>query len=363
MKLKNLTLYIISTIIAFALIFTILSNYFEGVKNTDTSFSLNTYTTISVYGKNSKDAVQKASAAITDVENQFSAYITTSEVSKINSIQKKDTKIAVSNELFNIIKTAYKYHEQSGGLFDITLKPVSDLWSISSRPRVPTKNEVDDALLNTGFKNIVLNEDDKTICFLKDNMQLDLGAIAKGYAADIITREILNSGCKKAIIDLGGNISVIGNNNSAFDNMLNKFFNQNISKPWRVGIQKPFSQSGSLCAVINVSCTQDTSKSIVTSGAYERCFEQDGILYHHIIDPKTGYPFSSVADSVTIIGESSMDADALSTSAFMMDISDALSLVKNCGYDAVIIDKNKKIHTTLDKSSVEIVDSSYSFAN
>ncbi len=363
MKLKNLTLYIIGAIIAFALIFIISSNYFGGTKNTNTSFALNTYTTISAYGKNSKAAAQKASDAITDVENRFSAYINTSEVSKINGIQKKGTPIPVSDELFSIIKAAYKYHEQSSGLFDITLKPISDLWSISNNPRVPTKSEIDTVLLNTGFKSVVLNEEEKNITFLKDNMQLDLGGIAKGYAADILVSEVLKSGCNKAIIDLGGNISVIGNNNSAFDNMLNKLFCQNISKPWRIGIQKPFSMSGSLCAVINVSCTKDTSKSIVTSGAYERNFEQDGILYHHIIDPKTGYPFSSDVDSVTIIGDSAMDADALSTSAFMMDIGDALSLVKSHGYDAVIIDKNKKIHTTLDKSSVEIVDSSYSFAN
>ena len=363
MKLKNLTTYIISAILIFAVLYIALSNLFFGQKHTKSSFALNTYTTITTYGSKAKNAAACAEGEVSGMEQRLSAYIDSSEVSFVNSIQTKDTPIQISDELFYIIKTALRYSELSGGLFDITLKPVSDLWSISQNPRVPHQSELDEALEHTGYENIVLNEQDKTITFLKDGMQLDLGAIAKGYGADLACESILKSGCQKAIVDLGGNICLIGKNTTALGAFWDKYFNTNSAKPWRVGIQTPFAPSGTSCAVISLD-TQSISKlSVVTSGAYERSFTENGVLYHHIIDPRTGYPYNGSIESVTIIAPSSMEADALSTSSFMMDIDDALKLVKECGYDALIIDKNKKIHTTLDKSSVEIVDKSYSFAN
>ena len=363
MKLKNLTTYIISAIIIFALLYIVTSNLALGQKNTKTSFALNTYTTITAYGRGSKIATQSAASNVAGVEARLSAYIDSSEISYVNAIQTKNTPIHISDELFYIIKTALDYSNLSNGLFDITLKPVSDLWSISQNPRVPSQSEITEALERTGYENIVLNEPDKTITFLKDGMQLDLGAIAKGYSADLASEEILKSGVSKAIVDLGGNICIIGQNRSSFSAFLGKLFKTNNEKPWRVGIQTPFASSGTSCAVISSKNENASKISIVTSGAYERNFTEDGVLYHHILDPKTGYPYNGDIESVTIIGESSMHCDALSTSSFMMDIQDALTLVKEQGYDALIIDKNKKIHTTLDKSSVEIIDNSYSFAN
>ncbi|MBE7026754.1 MAG: FAD:protein FMN transferase [Ruminococcaceae bacterium] len=363
MKLKNLTTYIISAILAFAVLYIAVGNLYSGQKNTKTNFALNTYTTITAYGKDSKRASENAASVVADVEARFSAYIDSSEISHINAVQAKDTPIHISDELFYIIKTALDYSHISGGLFDITLKPVSDLWSISQNPRLPSQSEIDKALEHTGYENIILNEQDKTITFLKDGMQLDLGAIAKGYGADLASEEILKNGTKKAIIDLGGNICLIGTNKTPLGAFLDKCFKTDNKKPWRIGIQTPFAPSGTSCAVISVENEDSSKTSVVTSGAYERNFTENGVLYHHILNPKTGYPYNGEIESVTIIGESSMHADALSTTSFMMDIDDALTLVKKQGYDALIIDKDKKIHTTLDKSSVEIVDSLYSFAD
>lgn len=363
MKLKNLTTYIISAILVFAVLYIAAGNLFSGQKNTKTSFALNTYTTITAYGNGSKNAIQAAASDVAGVEARLSAYIDSSEVSFVNAVQTKNTPIHISDELFYIIKTALDYSNLSGGLFDITLKPVSDLWSFSQNPHLPSQSEIDNALAHTGYKNIILNEQDKTITFLKDGMQLDLGAIAKGYSADLASEAFLKSGVSKAIVDLGGNICLVGKNKSSFGAFWDKHFKTNSSKPWRIGIQTPFAPSGTSCAVISLKGENNSKTSIVTSGSYERNFTENGVLYHHILDPKTGYPYNGDIESVTIIGESSMHCDALSTSLFMMDISSALTLVKKHGYDALIIDKNKKIHTTLDKSSVEIIDNSYSFSN
>lgn len=361
MKLKNLTKYIIAAIIIAGVLYTIITNLYTGAKHTTTSFALNTYTSITAYGKNGAVASENAKNEVSEVEKSFSAYVDTSEISKINNIKTKDVPIKVSDELFYIIKTAQKYSDMSDGMFDITLKPVLDLWSISRNPRVPSVEEINDALLRTGYKNIVLDEENKTITFLKDGMALDLGAIAKGYAADRACDALYSAGCEKALVDLGGNICVMGENVTPGEKLVNRFFGANKKGEWTIGIQTPFASSGSYCAIVSICASDKTS--VVTSGAYERNFTEDGILYHHIFNPKTGYPHNGEVDSVTIIGQSSMEADVLSTSAFILDIDSAIKLVKECGYDAVIIDKNKKIHTTLDKGNVEIVDSLYSFAN
>lgn len=362
MKLKNLTSYIIFAIIAVIVLFFVYTNMQSGEKYNKTSFALNTYTTITAYGTGAQTAAENASKAVSDVESQMSAYIDSSELARLNASSKSGASVKVSDELFDIIKTAYKFSEITGGLFDITIKPVTDLWAISTNPRVPSNEEITQALDSVGYKNIVLNENEKTVTFLKDNVSLDLGAIAKGYAADKAVGVLANAGCKKALIDLGGNICLVGENLDTTDVLLNTYFGQNIKKPWRVGIQTPFSASGAYCVTLVVDSSAEPM-SIVTSGAYERNFTQDSKMYHHILNPFTGYPHEGEIDSVTIIGTSSMEADALSTSAFMMSIDDALSLVHKCGYDALIIDKDKKIHTTLDKDSVIINDSEYSFAD
>ncbi len=362
MKLKNLTSYIIFAMIAAIVLFFVYTNMQSGEKHTKTNFALNTYTSITAYGHGAKDAAENASKAVSDVESKMSAYLPASELAILNASAKKDVPIHVSDELFEVIKTAYKFSEITDGLFDITIKPITDLWAISSNPRVPSESEISQSLKSVGYKNIVLDEKEKTITFLKDNMCIDLGAIAKGYAADKAVSVLANAGYTKALVDLGGNICLVGENLDTTDVLLNTYFGQNIKKPWRVGIQTPFSASGAYCVTLIVD-SSNAPVSVVTSGAYERNFTQDGKLYHHILNPHTGYPHNGEIDSVTIIGKSSMEADALSTSAYMMDISDALSLVRECGYDALIIDKDKKIHTTLDKNSVIINDNAYSFAD
>ena len=363
MKLKNLTVYILLAFLLLALLIGGWNLTQSGASVKKSAFALNTYTSVTVYGPKAEHAADAAIKKVQETERLLSAYIDTSEVSKINQVQAKDTPIVVSDTLFIILKTALQYSQQTDGLFDVTIKPVSDLWSISENPRVPSEQEIQDALTRVGYENIVLDEANKTVTFLKDGMQIDLGGIAKGYAADEVAKTLQDAQRTRALIDLGGNIVLFGQNNSPMDSFCNTWLNQIISKPWRVGIQKPFAPTGSYLAILSLQNEPDAFQSVVTSGAYERNFEQDGILYHHILDPRTGYPYNGCVDSVTILGPSSMDADALSTSIYMMDIESGLALARLHGCDALIVDKEKKIHTTLEKSRVEITDSAYSFTD
>lgn len=363
MKLKNLTKYLIAAAVLIAVLCGFLTLSQSGVSTKKSVFALNTYTSVTTYGAGGSTAADAATEKIYAVEEQFSAYLDTSEVAYVNSIGQKDVPIPVSDALFSVLKAALTYSEQTGGRFDITLKPITDLWAFSSaNPRVPTEAELAAALARTGCQNVVLDEVNKTVTFLKDGMQLDLGGIAKGYAADEVAKTLADSGCDKALVDLGGNILLLGQNNAPWDNFCNNWLSQDINRAWRVGIQTPFAPAGSYLAVISIQNVPGGWTSVVTSGAYERNFTQDGVLYHHIIDPATGYPYRGVADSVTVIGARSMDADALSTSIFMMDIEAGLALAREHGYDVLIVDKNKKIHTTLDKSRVELTNPAYSFA-
>lgn len=360
MKLKNLAIYIISATVVLGILFVIISNVLSGEKYTKTNFALNTYTSITAYGSNAEQAAISASDEVSRIEAKMSAHLESSELFALNSAP-SNTPVTVSDELFEIIDSALEFSLLTNGLFDITVKPLTDAWSISSNPRVPSDDEIISVLDVVGYENIILDPDKKTVTFTKEGTKLDLGAIAKGYAADKAVEKLTSFGCTKALVDLGGNICIIGDNLKPSDVWLNDYFAQNIKKPWRVGIQTPFAPSGSYCITLVVYPSSPIS--IVTSGAYERNFTENGFFYHHIINPRTGYPHNGEADSVTIIGESSMVADALSTSAYMMDIPSALSFVKNFGYDCIIIDKNKKVFTTLEKECVIINDDQYSFAN
>lgn len=363
MKLKNLTKYIALAFLAAAVIVGGWSIARTGSSVKKTAFALNTFSSVTVYGSQADQAASSAIESVQETEALLSAYLLDSEVARVNRVQKKDVPIPVSDSLFSILKTALQYWRQTGGLFDITIKPVSDLWSIAENPRVPSQQEIQDALTRVGYENVVLDEANKTVTFLKDGMQIDLGGIAKGYAADEAAKTLQNAQRSRALVDLGGNIVLLGQNNTPMDSFCNTWLHQAVNKPWRVGIQKPFAPTGSYFAVVSVQNEPNRCQSVVTSGAYERNFEQDGVLYHHILNPHTGYPYNGAIDSVTVLGPSSMDADALSTSIYMMDIADGMALARQHGYAVLILDKDKKIHTTLDKSRVEITDSAYSFAD
>jgi len=192
------------------------------------------------------------------------------------------------------------------------------------------------------YRKVIINDEEGTVFLTLKGMKLDLGAVAKGYAADEVIRIIAKHGIQRAIVDLGGNVYAYGDKAPGTD--------------WTIGIRDPETQQGNAIISIKVK-----NKSVVTSGIYERFFEENGKKYHHILNTKTGYPEDNELMSVSIITSVSILADALSTSTFLLGTEKGLSLIeKTSNTEAIFIDKNKKIRVSSGlKDKIQILDESY----
>ena len=305
-----------------------------------TQFKMDTSMTIKAYGQESEAAVKEAFKRIDEIEQIASININTSDISRINNASGSEF-IHVHPEILKIIKTAISYSKLSNGAFDITVGPIVQLWGIGTQnERVPSPEEIKDKLKLVGYEKIKINEVDSSIMLAQKGMVIDLGGIAKGYAADEAARIIISHGIKKATINLGGSsVYAIGEKDN--------------NKPWKIGIQHPRKENGQgFLGVIQVS-----NSVISTSGDYERFFIKDGIRYHHIIDPLTGYPADSGVISNTIIIKSnsvvdnsmdaSMDADALTKVAFVLGSQKGMEFINGIpGVECIIATQDHKIITS-----------------
>ncbi len=233
------------------------------------------------------------------------------ESSELIELNKKAGKelCKVSPDTFFVIKKGLQYSRLSKGKFDITVGPLVRLWGMGTdKAHVPTPTEIKKALSLIDYTQVKLDESQNAVFLRKADMALDLGGIAKGYAADESARVLMQSGVESGLIDLGGNLYAIGTKPDG--------------TPWKIGLQNPFDVRGSIFATVEVE-----DKTLVTSGPYERYFEENGKKYHHILDTNTGFPIENNLMSVTIISDSSIDADALSTVVFSMGLSDGIKFV------------------------------------
>ncbi len=256
--------------------------------------------------------------------------ITVAPVSSLWDFTSGAKKIPAKTEIEEALPLTAKgleYSKISKGAFDITVAPVSSLWDFTSgAKKIPAKTEIEEALPLVNYKNVELS--DARIRFEKQGMGLDLGAIAKGYIADKMKEFLISKGVKSAIIDLGGNVLCVGKRPD--------------NKPFRIGIQRPFAGRSETVATVEIE-----DKSVVSSGIYERYFEKNGTLYHHILNPKTGYPYENDLVSVTIISDKSVDGDGLSTSCFALGLEEGMALVESLdGIHAVFITADGKLHLT-----------------
>lgn len=243
-------------------------------------------------------------------DRQLSRTNEKSDVYKLNNA--KDF-VSVEESTLKIIERSLYYSELSHGKFDITICSVSELWDFKNQI-VPSRDEIAEALKNVDYESIEIKENTVNL----NGKKIDLGSIAKGYIADEIKDYFLNNNVKNGIINLGGNVVVFG-------------------KEYKVGIMRPFSED--VLAVLDLK-----DKSAVTSGTYQRFIEKDGEFYHHILDTETGYSVKNVLTSVTVIGDSSLDCDALSTVCLLLGTKSGLELIENTPEtEAVFIDKNEKI--------------------
>nr|WP_207730341.1 FAD:protein FMN transferase [Clostridium botulinum] len=292
------------------------------------TYLMGTIINIKAYGKNADKAVQASVDKISDIENKMSLNISTSEINKIN----KNAGIApvkVSKNTFDVVKASLIYSEKTKGSFDITVEPLVSLWGIGTdKARIPSKDEISNALKLINYKDVVINEKESTIMLKRKGQAIDLGAIAKGYTADELKKVLLNHNVSSAFLNLGGNVYVLGNKPD--------------KTPWKIGVQNPLEPRGDYLGIVSVS-----DKSVVTSGNYERFFERNGKRYHHIFDTKTGYPAEKGLISVSIISDKSIDGDALSTSVYTLGLDEGKKLIESLkDVEAVFVTNDKKVYTT-----------------
>lgn len=278
---------------------------------TQKTFVLDTIATITIYDAEqmdkAKQIINDSFSLCKEYEAMLSRTIEGSDVYKVNHA--KGAPVTVSNETAKLIETAITYSVLSKGCFDISIAPVSTLWDFhAENPVPPSEEEVNARLPLVGYQNIQI--DGNTITMAQPDCAIDLGGIAKGYIADQLYDYLKEQGVKSAIIDLGGNIMTLGGKSD--------------NEPFQIGIQDPFQNSSNIIGSVPAK-----DLSIVTSGIYERCFTYDDALYHHLLNPKTGYPSNSDLASVTILSPHSIDGDALSTACFVMGIEDATALINS----------------------------------
>lgn len=280
-----------------------------------TFFAADTVCTIILYDGSESDL----DGAVDIVNNLAKKLNCRDENSEIGKLNKEKLCSNPSPELKEIIEQGILFSGIGKGSFDITVKPLSSLWDFKNAV-IPKNADISAALPKIGYKNIEISDSSIT---LKNNAEIDLGGIAKGYIADKVSDFLVKKGVKSGIINLGGNVTVIGKKQS---------------ENFNIGIQKPFAEGN--CALI--SCHD---MSVVTSGIYQRYFEKGGKIYHHLLNTKTGYPEQNGLYSVTIISKFATVADALSTLCFLEGLENGMEIIESQeGIEAVFIDENNKLH-------------------
>ena len=348
---KNKTVFIILLLLILVITVTACDNNDNKQKPQDksdipeekrSSFLMDTIVDIKVYGEKAEEIVEKSFARMREIEDEMSRSKESSYISKINKNAGKKA-VKVDEDTFRVIEKALKYAELTNGKFDPTIGPVVSLWGIGTKDaRVPSDQEINDTKNLVNYKMVELNKDQRKVKLLKKNMKLDLGAIAKGYAADEVRKIMDENNAVSAFVNLGGNVLVYGDKT---DGSL-----------WNVGIQDPRESRGSVAGSIEVA-----DKTIVTSGNYERYFKEDGKIYHHILNPDTGRPSRNNLLSVSIITKDSFDADVISTSAFILGLDKGMELINNMdNVEAIFITDNLDVKTTPGlKGKVKILNSDF----
>lgn len=277
---------------------------------------LDTVITVTLYGTEEESILDHCLSLCESYEALFSRTMEGSDVYRMNHAGGQPTQ--VSPETARLIEKAISYSNISDGAFDCTIAPLSTLWDFKNNPgRVPSQEEIEAARSLVDYRTIQASQ--TTVTLKNPSAAIDLGGIAKGYIADRLKDYLTSQGITSALINLGGNVLTIGSKPDG--------------SPWNIGIQKPFDERNASIASLKV-----TDQSLVTSGTYERYFTVGGTVYHHLLDPATGYPADTGLSSVTILSDDSIDGDALSTSCFVLGIDKGMELIESLpGVEALFV--------------------------
>ena len=285
-------------------------------------FAMDTTMTLTAYGDHAEDALAGAKSEIERLDALFSISSESGDIYALN----RDYAVTLHEDTQALLKRALEVSDSTDGIFDCTIEPVMDAWGFTTQNyRVPSADELQQLLTHVDYKQVQQNGSDVSI---PADVQVDLGGIAKGYTSDRIMQVFADNGVTSGIVSLGGNVQALG------------------CKPdgskWRVAVQDP-NDEGENFAVVEIA-----DEAVITSGGYQRYFEEDGATYHHIIDPRTGYPADSGVISSTIISHDGTLADGLSTSLFIMGVDDALDYWRahSDEFDAILMDENGTVYVT-----------------
>ena len=275
-----------------------------------------------VYGDYSAKHIEKITALINGLDNEISWRNETSSVAKLNR-----EKTVTSAQVASIVKNSLDVSKNCEGVFDITVAPVVKLWNIGEEgERLPSETEIEKALTNVDYTKIQINGNSIT---LGEEMEIDLGAVGKGAACDNVMTYLKASDVEGAVISVGGSILAYGSYNKKGDG-------------WKIAVKHPRNSSEYL-GILSLK-----EGFVSTSGDYERYFEKDGKRYHHIIDATTGYPADSGLVSVTVVCDSGLLSDALSTACFILGYDKSQPLLEKYGASAIFVDSDMKISTVGD---------------
>lgn len=292
-------------------------------------FAMDTVVTVKLKGKDSEKCLEQIEKCVTELDGVLNRHIPSSPISLINK-NKSGTLDDETAEYFSLLLDV---SQKSGGAFDFTLGAISDLWSFGNSPEVPDDAALRKALSECGYEKVSVDGNNITVT----GGVIDFGAAGKGIALDEIRSIIDRTNIKEAVVSVGGSVLLYGKKESS------------------VGIRDPFGNAGRSVATLLLS-----NSCISTSGSYERCFEENGKNYHHIIDPETGYPVDNGLISVTVVSQSGALSDILSTACFVLGIEEGKALAEEYGCEVVFITEDKKIIVTDGiKDKLEITDKEY----
>lgn len=317
-----------------------------------TGFAFDTVYTITIYRGGTQEILDQCVAKCAEYEQIFSRTLENSELYRVNLLSelygKQDSaavdrleqegklpehrigeegelEVELSEPLAELVAAGIEYGVISKGKFDITIAPVSRLWNFTAdHPKLPEQSAIARALPYVDYQKVTVQK--QQLRFRQPGSELDLGGIAKGYIADQLKKFLVAQGIDSALIDLGGNILCIGGKPDGSD--------------FRIGIQHPFADRNETIATVALQ-----GQSVVSSGIYERYFTDQDQMYHHILDPETGYPRENDLMAVTIVSDQSVDGDGFSTSCFGLGLDEGMQLINRTkGVTAVFITKDEKLH-------------------
>ncbi len=284
----------------------------EQEKVTRDFYAMDTVLTLTAYGDGAAEGITKAGEEIERLDALLSTARKESEVASINaaSMETEGEMFALSEDSIALLTASLYLNEETGGAFDITIYPLMQLWGFPTKEyRVPSDDEIAGTLALVGSDRISFDPEEGEMSFPMKGMEIDFGGIAKGYAAERILQIFRDAGITSGLVSLGGNVQTLGTKPDG--------------SPWKIAIQNPYGEENYLGVL------QAADKAVVTSGGYERYFEENGKRYHHILDPATGCPADSGLLSVTIINDDGMMADGLSTALFVMGEEKAVEFWRN----------------------------------